>query len=180
MLDERDDDGHLVIAPWNVRVRDVLDLVPTLGIVPSREPAVVEGQQPDPWAATTPEKRLSEDMVVEYVRLVSSRVAARLSRWSSIPETSPFRASLLSAARDSTINGAASYTYAAAAPEKAGLSNTSDYSEVLWRRHLDSLDLAAAALDDWWKDGDDGSGSRKRGRVRSSFPEPAFRDCVRW
>ena len=180
MQDERDADGNRVIGPWNVRVRDVLDLVPTLGIVPTREPAVASGQEPDPWAEQTPEKRISEDMVVEYVRLVSSRVTARLLRWSSIPESSPFRESLLRAARDSTINGAASYTYAAAAPEKAGLSQTTDYSEVLWQRHLDSLDLAAAALDEWGDGGDDGTGSRRRGRVRGCFPEPAFPDDLRW
>lgn len=177
--DDRDDDGALVVGPWRVSVRDVLDLVPTLGVVASREPSVAVGQEPDPWAETTSEKRISEDMIVEYVRLVSSRVAARLSRWRAIPEASPFRASLLSAARDSTINGAASYAYAAAAPEKAGLSNTTDYSEVLWQRHLDSLALAREVLDEWDGGGDDG-GRGRRGRLRGSFPEPAFRDDMRW
>lgn len=176
--DERDQDGRLVVAPWRVTVGDVLDLVPTLGVVASREPGVASGQEPDPWAETTAEKRISEDMVVEYIRLVSSRVVARLSRWSAIPESSPFRESLLTAARDSTINGAASYAYAAAAPEKAGLAQTTNYSEVLWQRHLDSLDLARGVLDEW--DGDDDDGRRRKGRIRGSFPCPAFRDDVRW
>lgn len=181
MQDERDEDGAPVVAPWGVSVRDVLDLVPTLGVVPSREPSVVTGQEPDPWAETTAEKRISEDMVLEYVRLVSSRVLARLHRWTAIPEASPFRESLLTAARDSTINGAASYAYAAAAPEKAGLSQTSSYSEVLWQRHLDSLALAADALKGWEDDGgDDGGAGARRSSIRSSFPCPAFRDEMRF
>ena len=179
MQDERDPDGNLVVGPWRVTVRDVLDLIPSLGVIPSREPAVASGQEPDPWASTTSEKRISEDMVVEYIRNVSARVSARLSRWSSIPETAPFRESLRIAARDSTINGAASYAYAAAAPEKAGLAQTTAYSEVLWQRHLDTLTLAREALDEWQDDGD-GGGRGKRGKIRGSFPCPAIRDDVRW
>lgn len=178
--DERDASGRLIIAPWGVAVSDVLDLVPTLGVVPTREPAQAHRQEPDPWAETTAEKRISEGMIEEYIRLVSSRVLARLTRWRRIPEASAFRAALLTAARDATVNGAASYAYAAAAPEKAGLSQTTDYAEVLWRRHLEALDLARAALDEWDGGGDDDGPGRRRGAIRASFPCSAFPDGMRW
>lgn len=167
---------------WGVAVVDVLDLVPTVGVLPQREPSIVENQSPDPWSARTPEKGISEAMVERYIALVGSRVSARLVRAEAVPATSPFAESLRQAAADSVTNGAASYVYAAAAPEKAGLSDTTAYSEVLWRRHLDSLELAATALAEWI-DSDEGGeddGSHRRGKPSGSFPPARFHDDQRW
>ncbi|MCQ9384445.1 hypothetical protein [Brevibacterium moorei] len=127
------------------------------------------------------ERYVTEQMVEEWIGQVASRVRARLARFLDLRDTSLIFDSVVASGRDVVANGAGSYLYAAAAPEKAAIADGTAYSEVLWQRYLDGLEALAKALEDWLGDHPEDGGRHSGGRPSGGrFPRPAIRDYMRW
>lgn len=162
-----------------VSVRDVVQLVNSLSIAIGD---TEHDQHGKPVRSGT--VYLTDKQVQEWIVDVSNRLKTRLSVFHRIrPETRLWQRAT-TAGHDLVSNGAASYLYAAAAPEKAEMVDTTSYAEVLWRRFLTGLDDLEKALDDWIRENPDdlfpdvGTHNRMPGSGR--FPKPVFRDCMMW
>lgn len=170
------DDPHTLFA---VSVRDVVQLVSTLSIA-------LEGHDRDTQGRPVRqgEVYLREQQIEEWIVDVAARLTTRLPLLHRVRPNTRLMRMVATAGHDLVANGAASYVYAAAAPEKAEMIDTTSYAEVLWRRFQTGADELEEAFKRWVKDhGDDLEPdadllSRRPGSGR--FPAPRIRDCARW
>lgn len=162
-----------------VSVRDVVQLVDTLSIAVGND-----GQDQHGGRLRAGETYLSEAQVREWIVDVASRVKTRLAKFHRVRPGTTLWLRLSQSGHDVVANGAASYVYAAAAPEKAEQTDTTSYAEVLWRRYLSGLEDLVEAFDVWARENPDdldpepGRADRLPGSGR--FPRPVFRDDMRW
>lgn len=173
------EDTQPVFSEFLVTVRDVVQLVDTLSVA-------VGDTGKDQHGARVREGTvyLTDAQVAEWIVDVASRVKTRLASFHRIRPASRLWLRLAQAGHDVVANGAASYVYAAAAPEKAEMVDTTSYAEVLWRRYLTGLDDLEEAFARWCREFPDDLEPEpvNRDRVPGSgrFPRPVFRDDMRW
>lgn len=170
--------SQVVGSVYGTTVQDVLNLIHTVSV------DMGDGYTQHGGRVREGTIYITSTQVEAWIRQVSSRVTTRLKRFYLVSPDVPFYLTVLSSARDVVANGAASYAYAAAAPEKASTADTTSYAEVLWRRYLDGLEVLEEMVDDWVKDnvpGVDDDDKRLGGLPgRGRFPKPRVRDCDRW
>lgn len=166
-------------SEFGVSVRDVLQLVDTVSVAIGDTGRDQHGKEVRKGTVY-----LNDRQVQEWITDVANRLKTRLTAFHRIREDSRLYRRVAVAGHDLVANGAASYLYAAAAPEKAEQTDTTSYAEVLWRRFLTGLDELVEAFEDWVKENPDdlepepGMLSRLPGSGR--FPAPFFRDRMQW
>lgn len=168
-----------VYSPFAVSVSDVLRLLDTLSVV-------IVGENKDQHGRPAREGTayLTDKQVSAWIVDVGSRVTTRLALFHRVRPESRLYKRVSAAGRDIVANGAASYTYAASAPEKAAIVDSTSYAEVLWRRFLTGLDDLEAAFDEWVRqfpdDLEPDASTSAKLPGSGVFRRPAFRDYMTW
>jgi hypothetical protein len=156
-------------ANWGVTVEEVSALAPQVTI--GTNPAAVV----DPVFFKA-DRSISVSEVEGWIADVAGRVSLRLADLGKITDEAR-RATLGKAARDATVNGAASYLVAAAHP----LGQTNDgsgYAALLWSRYESALEGAGGVLDGWI--GAIVPETDTAGKAAGFFPTPLFPDGARF
>ena len=164
------------VGRFKVSVAEVNRLMPNVAL--KNGPTDTRGR---PWRDGT--TYVEASFVRDWIASVESRVMGRLPVIERIREGSRLMGLVVSAGHDVVLNGAGSYTYAAAGPEKAGLNDTTSYAEVLWRRYEEGLAALEESFKRWrreFPDDVDDVASVNGLPGSGVFPPPVFRDGMRW
>lgn len=127
---------------WGVSLGDVVRLAPQVSVL---DGDATGGTPPRDAEYGTPERVITSDDVLRYVRDVAARVTARVVALQL--DAAGLGDALTAVAADAVKNGAAAYLVDAAFPARSGVNDLSSYGQVLWARYREALDELQALAD---------------------------------